>query len=44
MVCIQKHMAEFGIKFEGCDETLHRRPADSMTGRGGGGGIHADKS
>ena len=23
MVCLEEHMAEFGMEFEGCEERLH---------------------
>ena len=32
MVRIEEHMTEFGIKFEGCGQRLHRRPADCFDG------------
>ena len=32
MACIEDHMAEFGVEFEGCGGRLHRRPADSFDG------------
>ena len=44
MVCLEEHMTEFGTTFEGCDERLRKRPADSFDESRRRRGIHAEKT
>ena len=43
MVRLEGDATELGMEFEGL-RSLYRRPADDSTGRGGDGGIHAEKA
>ena len=44
MVRLEEDMTEYGMEFEGCGERLHKGQRMVSTGRGGGGGIQAEKA